>query len=126
MNLFEQGKPERSAAELLQSGLAVIDRAFETGARAMLPLFSGGHDSICACVVASHHPRFTGEVNHIDTTIGAKQTRRFIEEVCVEREWQLRVWQSNYSYEKFVRHLGFPGPGVHQWIYNRLKDRAVF
>lgn len=105
--------------------LSVIDRAFLRGATMMLPLFSGGHDSLSACYIASQHPRFQGKVYHIDTGIGAKATRQFINEVCDDYGWELQVFKSNFSYEKFVRKLGFPGPGAHGWIYNKLKDRCV-
>lgn len=126
MDLFHQFSPKpRTADELTASALAVIDAGFAAGVMTMLPLFSGGHDSLCACHVASQHPRFSGEVHHIDTGIGAKRTREFVEEVCREFGWKLNVWKSNFSYEKFVRRLGFPGPGTHQWIYNKLKDRCV-
>ncbi len=121
-DLFETS---RSEDELLASALAVIDAAFEAGAKSMLPLFSGGHDSLSACFVASQHPRFPGEVHHIDTGIGARATRHFVETVCAEYGWKLNIWQSNFSYERYVRTLGFPGPGSHQWVYNHLKDRCV-
>lgn len=125
LSLFERETRERGPVELIQSGLAVIDAAFETRAKAMLPLFSGGHDSLCACFIASRHPRFDGTVHHIDTTIGAKAARVFVEDTCREMNWQLKVWRSNFSYERFVRRLGFPGPGVHSWVYRNLKDRCV-
>lgn len=111
--------------QLLKNSLAIIDRAFETGAQTMLPLFSGGHDSLCATFIASHHPRFDGVVHHINTTIGAKATRDFTKEVAAELQWELRIWQSNFSYERFVKRLGFPGPGAHQWAYTNLKERCI-
>lgn len=88
-------------------------------------LFSGGHDSLCATHVASQHPSFDGKVHHINTRIGAKRTRQFVEDVCKEFGWELVVHASNFSYEKFVQRLGFPGPGAHQWVYNKIKDRPV-
>ena len=116
----------RSVDELLARGLAVIDRAFsEASATRMVPLFSGGHDSLSACFVASHHPAFRNEVFHINTTIGSKKTREFVENTCLELGWHWHVFTSNFSYEKFVSRLGFPGPGAHQWVYNKLKDRCV-
>jgi 3'-phosphoadenosine 5'-phosphosulfate sulfotransferase (PAPS reductase)/FAD synthetase len=123
--LFDCLLPERTPISILADGLSVIDMAFEAGAGGMIPLFSGGHDSLSACFVASKHRRFSGEVFHINTTIGAKATRRFVDEVCAEFGWSLRVFQSNFSYEDFVKRLGFPSPGAHQWVYNRLKDRCV-
>lgn len=111
---------------LLADALEVIDRAATiSGAKTLVPLFSGGHDSLTACFVASKHPLFDGRVRHIDTGIGAKATRRFIEEVCNEFSWDLEVFRSPETYEKYVSMNGFPGPGRHQFIYNRLKDRCV-
>jgi 3'-phosphoadenosine 5'-phosphosulfate sulfotransferase (PAPS reductase)/FAD synthetase len=114
----------RKSKELLNAGLNVIDAAHRRGAYSLAPLFSGGHDSLCACFIASQHPRFDG-VYHIDTGIGAKQTRKFVEELCHELDWKLNVYKSPFTYEMFVRKYGFPGPGNHQWIYNRLKDRCI-
>lgn len=120
--------PEPAAREpeaLLASALAVIDQGFAAAATGMLPLFSGGHDSLCACHVASRHPRFDRKVHHIDTGIGAKRTREHVEATCRELGWELVVWKSNATYERFVSRLGFPGPGSHQWVYTWLKDRCV-
>lgn len=115
----------RSPDVLLASGLAVIDSAFAAGSVSMVPLLSGGHDSLCACHVASRHPRFGGEVNFIKTGIGAKANRAFVDSVCREQGWKLNVFQSNETYEKFIRERGFPGPGRHHWIYVRIKDRCI-
>lgn len=115
----------RDPEELLASGLSVIDIAFEHGATSMYPLLSGGNDSQCACVVASQHPRFDGNVHHIDTGIGAKACFDFVKELCDEWNWNLCVYQSAATYERFIRRLGFPGPGSHQWVYNWLKDRCI-
>ena len=114
----------RDVEELLESGLGVLDRGF-LHADTMYPLFSGGHDSLCAVHLASQHPRFSGEVHHIDTGIGAAYTRQFVERVCSKFGWKLNVYRSPETYEKFVRERGFPGPGRHGWVYNRLKDRCV-
>lgn len=109
----------------IAEGLLVIDHALTLGASEILPLFSGGHDSLSACYLASMHPAFDGRVYHIDTGIGSNITRCFVEDVCKEYGWQLCVYKSNFSYEKFVERLGFPGPGAHQWVYNKLKDRPI-
>jgi 3'-phosphoadenosine 5'-phosphosulfate sulfotransferase (PAPS reductase)/FAD synthetase len=116
----------RDPDTLLESALKVIDLAFrETGTWKMCPLFSGGHDSYSACYVASQHRKFQGNVYHIDTGIGSKQTRRFVEEVCKEQGWELVVLKSKATYERFVSRLGFPGPGAHSWVYHWIKDRCV-
>lgn len=118
-------RPDREPPSLLISALAVIDEAYAAGAEVMAPLFSGGHDSICATYIASMHSAFTGDVHHIDTGIGAKATRQFVEDVAREFRWALVVHRSPATYERFVTRLGFPGPGSHQWVYNWLKDRCV-
>lgn len=122
---YMRGSDSSAANELIQNALKVIDLAFEEGALKMLPLFSGGHDSLSACYIASHHRAFEGCVYHIDTGIGAKATRTFIESTCEELDWELKVFRSKATYERFVSKLGFPGPGAHQWVYNWLKDRCI-
>lgn len=92
----------------------------------MTPLLSGGHDSLTACLIASRHPNFTRTVFHIDTGIGSKVTRQYIHDRCDEYRWNLQIVKSNFSYERFVMEKGFPSPGAHQWVYNRLKDRALY
>jgi len=114
-----------NAADLLSRALAVIDDAFAAGATSLAPMLSGGHDSICACFIASQHPKFDGAAHHIDTGIGAKRTRAFVEELCRDMGWKLLVYKSLETYEKFVSISGFPGPGFHGHVYNRLKDRCV-
>ncbi len=103
---------------------AVIDQAFMY-AHVMVPLFSGGHDSLCATYLASLHPRFDGRVYHIDTGIGAKATRAFVQDVAQEYNWKLCIFKSKSTFERFIRERGFPGPGMHQRAYIRLKERAV-
>lgn len=116
----------RTADELLASGLAVLERAYCMGAYHMAPLFSGGHDSLCACHIASQHRSFLGIVHQIDTGIGSKYTREFSQRVCDKFGWQLKVWKSVATYEEQVRLHGFPGPGQHGTTYNRLKDRCIY
>jgi 3'-phosphoadenosine 5'-phosphosulfate sulfotransferase (PAPS reductase)/FAD synthetase len=112
-------------AELISRACKVIDEAFVAGAEVMLPMFSGGHDSLTAVYAASAHARFDGRVYHIRTGIGSKATYGFVQDICREYGWNLQTFQSKDTYEKFVRERGFPGPGMHQWAYIRLKERCV-
>lgn len=113
--------------QLLKDSLSVINESYKKvrGIRAMAPLFSGGHDSYCACFVASQHNKFDGIVYHIDTGIGSKATRAFVEETCKIENWKLNVLKSHETYEEFIRTFGFPGHGLHGFIYNRIKDRCI-
>lgn len=122
----------RDADELLARALETIDRSEKEGcyrtpasSRRVFPLFSGGHDSYCACWIASKHRLFDGNVYHIDTGIGCRKTRTFVEQVCVEEGWKLNVVKSSSTYEWLVSSMGFPGPPLHRIAYNRLKDRCV-
>ena len=87
-------------------------------------LFSGGHDSLCACHVASKHPRFSGCV-HINTTIGIPETRQFVRDTCQKFRWPLKEYSPPVSYRDIVLKWGFPGPAGHTVIYNRLKERCL-
>ncbi len=118
-------EPIRDEQELTKDALAVIDKAVESGGKVFAPLLSGGHDSLTACHLASQHPAFYGDVHHIDTGIGARAARLHVEAICKEYGWRLIVHRSPVTYERFVRERGFPGPGRHQWVYNRIKDRCV-
>jgi len=121
---------ENDPDEMIQRGLDVLDQALSLDKRirlfsSLVPLFSGGYDSLCACYIASKHRKFGGRVYHIDTGIGSAATRVYVDQVCKEMDWKLEVLQSPATYESFVSTLGFPGPGSHQWVYNWLKDRCV-
>lgn len=120
---------DRHPDDLLKSGLAVIDRTcIEHSVWGLIPLFSGGHDSYCACYVASKHKRFKGEVFHIDTGIGSEKTKQFVQQVCDDEGWRLRVYKSTNprdTYESIVRGGGFPWPQLHSLCYHRLKESCV-
>lgn len=116
----------RTVDELIESAQAVLEAAYLKGAYTIAPLFSGGHDSLCAVHLASQHRAFRGVVHHINTGIGAKYTREFVERVCGKFGWTLKVHKSKATYEQRVAEFGFPGPGSHDKTYNRLKDRCVY
>jgi len=87
-------------------------------------LFSGGHDSL----VSTHKAIKSGtadKVLHIDTGIGIRQTREFVENVCERRGWPLETIASDHDYEKIVLENQFPGPAVHIIMYSKLKERAL-
>lgn len=109
----------------------LIDRVLREHSPAeWVPLLSGGHDSVCACHIASLHPEapkpFT--VYQIDTGIRSAANFEYVERVCDQFGWELdrrASPNSEDSYESFVRACGFPGPGMHSWAYARLKERVI-
>jgi 3'-phosphoadenosine 5'-phosphosulfate sulfotransferase (PAPS reductase)/FAD synthetase len=111
---------------LTNEALEIIDRAYsEHLAYEMLPLFSGGNDSMCSTFVASLHPGFKGTVYSIDTGIAVQASVDHLVSACRSFGWELDRRKSEDTYEAYVAANGFPGPGRHQYIYNRIKDRCV-
>ena len=88
-------------------------------------LLSGGKDSICAAHVLSRQGRLAGCV-FIDTGIACPDTRPFVERLCGDQGWDLRVYASPKRYEDLVMKYGFPRDLVgHSWAYGALKERAL-
>jgi len=105
--------------------LAIIDRAVnEHNPSEVFGLFSGGHDSLCACHIAAQHPSFSGCV-HINTGIGIEQTRQFVRDTCAEQGWPLREYHPTEKYEDICIKHGFPGPAGHRYMYIKLKERCL-
>jgi len=90
----------------------------------MFGLFSGGHDSLVACHIASRFKLFAGCV-HINTGIGVEETREYVRSTCKAFSWPLREMQSKISYESLVLKWGFPGPASHGVMYTQLKERCL-
>lgn len=85
-------------------------------------LFSGGNDS----TVLAHlfRDRATHAI-HANTTIGIEQTRQFVRDTC--QHWGLPLLEevAPVSYRELVLERGFPGPGMHWKMYQRLKERGL-
>lgn len=91
-------------------------------------LFSGGHDSLTACTVAFEWARERGiemRAGHIRTGTGVPQTTEYVERVCAEQGWPLTIFDPPVPYEEIVLEYGFPGPGQHGLMYQRLKERCL-
>lgn len=102
-------------------------------------LFSGGHDSVSACYVLSQAATMWGgdfEIVHVNTGFGVEATREYVRSVCKEHGWPLREMKASENrkadgtpdpqiYEDIVKKYGFPGPGWHGRMYQRLKERAL-
>ncbi len=90
--------------------------------------FSGGDDSL-----ATAHWCMTNipgcRVLHINTGIGIEATRLHVRKVCADFNWPLLEVRAKEDcgedYDAFVLKWGFPGPGWHQVLYTRLKERAI-
>lgn len=111
-----------------QAALSLIDEAVaKYKPRAILALFSGGHDSLTATSIAAKHPAFTSAV-HINTGIGIEQTREFVRNTCKEKGWPLKEYFAQacgQDYREIVLKNGFPGPYGHRFMYIKLKERPL-
>ena len=88
-------------------------------------LFSGGNDSTTLCHIML--PRIT-HLAHANTTIGIEETRQFVRDTSAHWGKPLLEYTSaneNDHYRALVLDQGFPGPGHHFKMYQRLKERAL-
>lgn len=98
-----------------------------------LLLVSGGHDSItCAHVSAQilTSQKRDFRIYHGDTTIGIPQTQEYVKMICEKYGWRLSICKPPKEsdwYDNIVANYGFPGPTKqsHQFMYRRLKERAL-
>lgn len=92
-------------------------------------LLSGGKDSVVATHVtmraATLHMQKVPIVVYLDTGTGLEEQRDYVERVCDRFGWQLWTLRTHEDYEDLVREHGFPGPGQHGTMYNRLKRRQL-
>lgn len=96
-------------------------------------LVSGGHDSITnahmvAGILKKRSIQFC--VYHGDTTIGIPETQEYVKMICILYGWELHIRRppnKNDWYENIIAKHGFPGPTKtsHQYMYRRLKERAL-
>jgi 3'-phosphoadenosine 5'-phosphosulfate sulfotransferase (PAPS reductase)/FAD synthetase len=110
----------RQADEIL--GMALEAHAQNHTISGTCVLFSGGNDS----TVLAHLMRtYATHAVHCNTTIGIEQTRQFVRDVC--QQWGLPLLEETapVSYRDLVLDQGFPGPGHHFKMFQRLKERGL-
>lgn len=92
---------------------------------ATVVLYSGGNDST---TLAHIFRRDVDCAAHANTTIGIEATRDFVRNTC--EEWGLPLIERKPPriedhYRALVLDQGFPGPGMHFKMFQRLKERAL-
>lgn len=88
-------------------------------------LFSGGNDST---TLAHMFQGAATHAIHANTTIGIELTRDFVRNTC--EEWGLPLIEKtppreDDHYRSLVLDQGFPGPGHHYKMFQRLKERGL-
>jgi 3'-phosphoadenosine 5'-phosphosulfate sulfotransferase (PAPS reductase)/FAD synthetase len=91
----------------------------------LVVLFSGGNDSTTLAHLFRDQATHAA---HANTTVGIEKTRDFVRNVC--EEWGLPLIERMPPrevdhYASLVRAHGFPGPGHHYKMFQRLKERAL-
>ena len=117
-------QPTVEAHAILAAGL---ERVAADGKElaAVAVLFSGGNDS----TTLAHLFRNDATVAiHANTTIGIERTREFVRATCAT--WGLPLIEKvppreEDHYRALVLDQGFPGPGHHYKMFQRLKERAL-
>jgi 3'-phosphoadenosine 5'-phosphosulfate sulfotransferase (PAPS reductase)/FAD synthetase len=117
---------------LVQQSHNIVTRAIERHSNAdgrvlvaTVVLFSGGNDST---VLAHLMRERSTHAAHANTTIGLEPTREFVRKSCAA--WALPLLEftpprPSDHYENLVTDQGFPGPGHHFKMYQRLKERSL-
>lgn len=94
------------------------------GVNTWIALMSGGKDSLVAAHVMHRLGRLHGVV-FVDTTIGLRETREFVERTCGEFGWSLHVVTPKTCYEDFVMKYGFPKAPLHSAVMRELKWKPL-
>jgi 3'-phosphoadenosine 5'-phosphosulfate sulfotransferase (PAPS reductase)/FAD synthetase len=87
-------------------------------------LFSGGNDSTILFYLFKDIADYA---IHINTTIGIPETHDYVVNTCKNFNVELKEYSGSQedSYDNLVKKFGFPGPGQHYIMYQRLKERAL-
>lgn len=108
---------------------SIMNEVFEThNPRKVFVGFSGGRDSLAiAHWMMNNYPNC--EAFHCNTGIGIEKTREYVRQTCKDFNWPLTEIHAKedcgQDYRDLVLKWGFPGPGGHNLMYNRLKERAI-
>lgn len=116
---------------LINESHALLDEAIQTqvadanrSLAGVVALFSGGNDSTTLAHLFRNRATHAA---HANTGIGIEQTRQYVRDTC--QQWGLPLLEKHpgpgNSYRELVLDQGFPGPGHHWKMYQRLKERAL-
>lgn len=121
----------------LEEARQIIHRAIEMHEpKAVIALYSGGHDSVTATAVVAAAVPDRIQVAHIDTGIGIPETQQHVVETCETMGWPLSIYRAAENvkadgtpdpqiYRDIVIEHGFPGPAAHRFMYSKLKQRQI-
>jgi 3'-phosphoadenosine 5'-phosphosulfate sulfotransferase (PAPS reductase)/FAD synthetase len=117
--------PDRPASEALAEAHDIValakaeHRPVVTGL-----LFSGGDDSM---VLLDTCHQFADVIVHINTGIGIPEAHQFAREAASSYDPPFAEYHPPVDYETLclTRWKGLPGPGMHNIVWQRLKERCI-
>lgn len=118
---------ERTLDDAITAAHATLDVAIALHFTAhrvagIVVLFSGGSDST---VLAHLFRDRASHFGHANTTIGIESTREFVRRMSAVWGKPLIEKLPPTTYRDLVIERGFPGPGQHYKMYQRLKERGL-
>lgn len=117
---------ELRVTRLVEQAHGIVDTAWKLAEGRMRAawcvLYSGGNDST---VLAHLMRERVDHAVHCNTTIGIEETRQFVRDTCAGWGLDLIERTAPVSYRELVLERGFPGPGMHFKMYQRLKERVL-
>ena len=126
---YTRSQREKRVEELIEESNALLSEALEIESSkevaGIVGLFSGGNDSTVLCHLML--PRIT-HLAHANTTIGIEETREYVRktsELWTKPLLEFKPPREVDHYRSLVLDQGFPGPGHHYKMFQRLKDRGI-
>ena len=117
---------EQRVTRLVEQAHQIVDKGWELAEGRMRAawciLYSGGNDSTVLAHMMRHRADYAV---HANTTIGIEATRQFVRDTCASWDLPLLERTAPVSYREMVKAHGFPGPGWHFRMYQRLKERPL-
>lgn len=117
--------PDRTSAQAIEVARATVERALEEYRPAVTwLLFSGGNDSL---VLLDAMHTYADAVVHINTGVGIPDAHEFAREAASLYPLPYLELHPPIDYRTLVltKWKGLPGPGMHNIVYQRLKERAI-
>lgn len=117
--------PDRDHAVAVQEAHDIVERTVaKHRPEAVFLLLSGGNDSLVLLDAMAEH---ADAVVHINTGIGIEETNRFALATAATYSDTVLEYRPPVAYEELVfdRWDGLPGPGIHYFTFQRLKERCV-
>lgn len=117
--------PDRGLDEAIAVAEELVERALDQyrPVKTFL-LFSGGNDSLA--LLESMH-RYADAIVHMNTGCGIPEAHEFARTVAATYPIPFLEYRPPVDYRTLVltKWKGLPGPGMHNIVYQRLKERCI-